>query len=79
MPYDAEKQDTHSLPRQTVLTLSCILSLCETTRRNLVATVNLECKLDLKTIALHARNAEYNPKVSLAPLVRPSSRFRSRD
>jgi TATA-box binding protein (TBP) (component of TFIID and TFIIIB) len=32
-------------------------------RRNLVATVNLDCKLDLKTITLHARNAEYNPKV----------------
>ena len=31
--------------------------------RNIVATVNLDCKLDLKTIALHARNAEYNPKV----------------
>jgi transcription initiation factor TFIID TATA-box-binding protein len=25
--------------------------------------VNLDCRLDLKTIALHARNAEYNPKV----------------
>jgi hypothetical protein len=35
------------------------------TPRNIVATVNLECRLDLKTIALHARNAEYNPKVSL--------------
>ena len=32
--------------------------------RNIVATVNLECRLDLKTIALHARNAEYNPKVN---------------
>ncbi|CAG8440014.1 4814_t:CDS:2 [Acaulospora morrowiae] len=31
--------------------------------QNIVATVNLGCKLDLKTIALHARNAEYNPKV----------------
>ena len=31
--------------------------------RNIVATVNLGCRLDLKTIALHARNAEYNPKV----------------
>jgi len=31
--------------------------------QNVVATVNLECKLDLKNIALHARNAEYNPKV----------------
>lgn len=28
-----------------------------------MATVNLDCRLDLKTIALHARNAEYNPKV----------------
>lgn len=32
-------------------------------RRNIVATVNLDCKLDLKTIAFHARNVEYNPKV----------------
>jgi hypothetical protein len=37
------------------------------TPRNIVATVNLECRLDLKTIALHARNAEYNPKVRLRP------------
>jgi transcription initiation factor TFIID TATA-box-binding protein len=34
------------------------------TLQNVVATVNLDCKLDLKNIALHARNAEYNPKVS---------------
>lgn len=33
------------------------------TLQNIVATVNLDCKLDLKSIALHARNAEYNPKV----------------
>lgn len=33
--------------------------------RNIVATVNLDCRLDLKTIALHARNAEYNPKVNI--------------
>jgi hypothetical protein len=33
--------------------------------RNIVATVNLDCRLDLKTIALHARNAEYNPKVHI--------------
>lgn len=36
--------------------------------RNIVATVNLDCRLDLKTIALHARNAEYNPKVPTAIL-----------
>ena len=34
--------------------------------QNIVATVNLTCKLDLKKIALRARNAEYNPKVVLA-------------
>jgi len=32
--------------------------------QNVVATVNLGTRLDLKEIALHARNAEYNPKVS---------------
>lgn len=34
------------------------------TLQNIVATANLGCHLHLKTIALHARNAEYNPKVS---------------
>ena len=32
-----------------------------------MSTVNLGCKLDLKKIALHARNAEYNPKVISRP------------
>ena len=31
--------------------------------QNIVATVNFGVKLDLKSVALHARNAEYNPKV----------------
>jgi len=31
--------------------------------QNVVATIDLGCKLDLKEIALQARNAEYNPKV----------------
>jgi hypothetical protein len=39
------------------------------TLQNIVATVNLDCRLDLKTIALHARNAEYNPKVCLSTYV----------
>jgi len=38
--------------------------------RNVVATVNLDCKLDLKTIAMHARNAEYNPKRFSAVIMR---------
>lgn len=35
--------------------------------RNIVSTVNLDCKLELKAIALQARNAEYNPKVYWLP------------
>jgi hypothetical protein len=40
-----------------------LFSLSLKQHRNIVATVNLDCKLDLKTIAFHARNVEYNPKV----------------
>jgi transcription initiation factor TFIID TATA-box-binding protein len=40
------------------------------TVQNIVATVNLDCRLDLKTIALHARNAEYNPKRFAAVIMR---------
>ena len=47
-----------------VAVVPCGPSHLEHATRNLVATVNLDCKLDLKTITLHARNAEYNPKVS---------------
>lgn len=32
--------------------------------QNTVATVNLDTRLDLKSIALHSRNSEYNPKVN---------------
>ena len=38
--------------------------------QNIVATCNLACELDLKTIALHARNAEYNPKRFAAVIMR---------
>ncbi|KFV61037.1 TATA box-binding protein-like 2, partial [Dryobates pubescens] len=38
--------------------------------QNIVSTVNLACKLDLKSIALHARNAEYNPKRFAAVIMR---------
>lgn len=38
--------------------------------RNIVSTVNLGCKLDLKHIALKARNAEYNPKRFAAVIMR---------
>ncbi|KAM0674541.1 TATA-binding protein (TBP) [Gurleya vavrai] len=38
--------------------------------QNVVATVNLKCKLDLKQIALKAKNAEYNPKRFAAVIMR---------
>ncbi|XP_002127120.2 uncharacterized protein LOC100177214 [Ciona intestinalis] len=38
--------------------------------QNIVSTVNLDTKLDLKRIALHARNAEYNPKRFAAVIMR---------
>ncbi|GAB2210409.1 hypothetical protein Droror1_Dr00015675 [Drosera rotundifolia] len=40
------------------------------TFQNIVSTVNLDCKLDLKSIALQARNAEYNPKRFAAVIMR---------
>lgn len=42
------------------LCLPCVLYPMH---RNIVSTVTLGCRLDLKDIALRARNAEYNPKV----------------
>lgn len=38
--------------------------------QNIVATCNLATELDLKTIALKARNAEYNPKRFAAVIMR---------
>ncbi|XP_074319111.1 TATA-box-binding protein 2-like [Silene latifolia] len=40
------------------------------TIQNVVSTVNLNCELNLKAIALHARNAEYNPKRFSAVIMR---------
>merc|ERR1711973_631638 len=38
--------------------------------QNIVSTVNMGVKLDLKKIAMHARNAEYNPKRFAAVIMR---------
>lgn len=40
------------------------------TLQNIVSTVNLGCNLELKKIALYARNAEYNPKRFAAVIMR---------
>lgn len=39
-------------------------------KRNIVSTVNLDCPLVLKDIALQARNAEYNPRRFAAVVMR---------
>ncbi|KAF0987873.1 hypothetical protein HZS_8113 [Henneguya salminicola] len=38
--------------------------------QNIVSTIDLSCKVDLRTIALHARNAEYNPRRFAAVVIR---------
>ena len=38
--------------------------------QNIVSTVNLQCRLDLRHIALNARNAEYNPRRFAAVIMR---------
>lgn len=38
--------------------------------RNIVSTVNLDCTLDLRQIAMQARNAEFNPKRFAAVIMR---------
>ena len=43
---------------------------CDFFPRNIVSTVNLGCTLNLKTIAMHARTAEYNPKRFAAVIMR---------
>ncbi|NXP70974.1 TBPL2 protein, partial [Ramphastos sulfuratus] len=63
----------HSLTPMTPMTP--VTSASESTGivpqlQNIVSTVNLACKLDLKSIALHARNAEYNPKRFAAVIMR---------
>jgi len=37
---------------------------------NIVSTVNFDCELDLRQIALHAKNSEYNPKRFAAVIMR---------
>ncbi|KAE9553906.1 hypothetical protein FO519_002895 [Halicephalobus sp. NKZ332] len=46
------------------------LDIPSPTLQNIVSTVNLGVQLDLKKIALHARNAEYNPKRFAAVIMR---------
>ncbi|KAI1781641.1 hypothetical protein LXA43DRAFT_1160199 [Ganoderma leucocontextum] len=53
------------MPQQHITAVNGIVP----TLHNIVAMINLNCLLDLKTIALHARNAEYNPKCFAAVIM----------
>lgn len=57
-------------PPLTPITPHSVDAGIEPKLQNIVSTVNLGCKLDLKKIALHARNAEYNPKRFAAVIMR---------
>ncbi|KAL2099088.1 hypothetical protein ACEWY4_005568 [Coilia grayii] len=62
-------------PMTPMTPMTPITSLTEGCRiipmlQNIVSTVNLHCRLDLKYIALQARNAEYNPKRFAAVIMR---------
>ena len=60
---------THMIPMTPAMPASEIAELVPQLH-NIVCTVNLGCKLDLKSIALLARNAEYNPKRFAAVIMR---------
>ncbi|WVQ62939.1 TATA-box-binding protein [Kwoniella sp. B9012] len=69
---DGEGEVLNRVPNKAISSVPEITSVqgLVPTLQNIVATVNLECRLDLKTIALHARNAEYNPKRFAAVVMR---------
>ncbi|XP_062378958.1 TATA box-binding protein-like 2 [Sardina pilchardus] len=64
-----------SLPMSPMTPMAPMTPLTESSKiipqlQNIVSTVNLDCRLDLKSIALQARNAEYNPKRFAAVIMR---------
>nr|6TB4_M Chain M, TATA-box Binding Protein (TBP) [Komagataella phaffii GS115] len=64
------KQDIEPEIKDVVVSDDANSSGIVPTLQNIVATVTLGCRLDLKTVALHARNAEYNPKRFAAVIMR---------
>uniref|UniRef100_G1RQQ8 TATA-box binding protein like 2 n=1 Tax=Nomascus leucogenys TaxID=61853 RepID=G1RQQ8_NOMLE len=70
-----EKPNSDSLSRASITPMTPMTPVSECCGivpqlQNIVSTVNLACKLDLKKIALHAKNAEYNPKRFAAVIMR---------
>ncbi|XP_008574902.1 PREDICTED: TATA box-binding protein-like protein 2 [Galeopterus variegatus] len=70
-----EKPNSDPLPLASITPMTPMTPISECSKivpqlQNIVSTVNLACKLDLKKIALHAKNAEYNPKRFAAVIMR---------
>ncbi|XP_008268019.3 TATA box-binding protein-like 2 [Oryctolagus cuniculus] len=70
-----EKPSSDPLPLASITPMTPMTPVSECSGivpqlQNIVSTVNLACKLDLKKIALHAKNAEYNPKRFAAVIMR---------
>lgn len=77
LPYSVDQyRDTLQHPQSNIPTAvmpatpASALDIPMPTLQNIVSTVNLGVSLDLKKIALHARNAEYNPKRFAAVIMR---------
>ncbi|KJH50489.1 transcription factor TFIID [Dictyocaulus viviparus] len=68
---DANHMPSSNLPAAMMpATPASAIDIPMPTLQNIVSTVNLGVPLDLKKIALHARNAEYNPKRFAAVIMR---------
>ncbi|KHJ93173.1 transcription factor TFIID [Oesophagostomum dentatum] len=68
---DANHMPASNLPAAMMpATPASAIDIPMPTLQNIVSTVNLGVALDLKKIALHARNAEYNPKRFAAVIMR---------
>lgn len=70
VPEIIQKVNTPAIDASPMMAMTPMDSSILPQLQNIVSTVNLACKLDLKKIALHARNAEYNPKRFAAVIMR---------
>lgn len=66
---DSDLRSDITTPSRTANEVN-IPDLCAPKLQNIVSTVNLKCPLELRDIALKAKNAEYNPKRFAAVIMR---------
>uniref|UniRef100_A0A8C8TQT8 TATA box binding protein like 2 n=2 Tax=Peromyscus maniculatus bairdii TaxID=230844 RepID=A0A8C8TQT8_PERMB len=70
-----EKLNSNALPVASIVSMTPMIPVPEGSGivpqlQNVVSTANLACKLDLRKIALNAKNTEYNPKRFAAVIMR---------